>query len=206
MSRTYVTYDEWIASYGKEFLPGSDSIFSTSGEVVDFLEYITSLIEVYSSQTFVTGVITQRFRAKPGQKSIFLKKFPVHSISSIRYYTPGTVSSPTSLSTSDYMFWEDGKVVFANTLYGNAEYEITFNAGYQEVPDPIKQATMMLANSYAAALDVGSVGIPEGGNTTRFVFDKYEENYVDPRQRYDQANVGIPVTVHAILNRYKFLR
>lgn len=206
MSRSYVTYDEWMASYGAEYAPGDDSIFSSSGEIVTFLEYITSLIETYAGQSFVTGVITHRFKAKPGQTSVYFKKFPLNSITSVQYYTPGTVSSPTTLSASDYMYFDDGRIVFANSLSGNAYYIIIANAGYTAVPDPIKQATMMLANSYAAALDNGAVGVPEGGNTTRFVFDKYEENYVDPRQRYDQANVGIPVTIMSILNRYRFLK
>ena len=67
-------------------------------------------------------------------------------------------------------------------------------------------ATLMLANTYAQAVDTGSVAIPEGGSMTRFVFDKLEQNYVDPRQRYDNMNVGIPVTVMSILNRYKYMK
>ena len=202
---SYVTYSEFISAYGDNFLPG-ESVFATSGAVVEFLEYISSLIDLYAGRTFSTGVLTEQFTARPGANKVYSRTFPLNSITSIEYYIPGTVSSPVSLSASDYMFFSDGKIMFANKLYGNALYVMTYNAGYTETPAPIKQATLMLANTYATALDNSSVAIPEGGSTTRFVFDKYEENYVDPRQRYDDMNIGIPVTIHAILNRYKFFK
>lgn len=202
---SYVTYDEFIAYYGGNFIPG-ESVFATSGAIEEFLEYITSLINLYAGQDFSTGVVTEQFSARPGASRIYTRKFPLNSVSSISYYLPGTVTAPVALSASDYMFFSDGRIIFANKLYGNAMYEIVYNAGYTTIPEPIKMATLMLANTYATALDNSSVAIPEGGSTTRFVFDKYEENYVDPRQRYDDMNIGIPVTIHAILNRYRHLK
>jgi hypothetical protein len=110
------------------------------------------------------------------------------------------------MDPTSYRFFKDGRVIFSGSLYSDAVYQVTYVAGYREIPKPIKMATLMLANTYAQAVDTGSVAIPEGGSITRFVFNKFESNYVDPRQRYDDMNVGIPVTIQAILNRYKFLK
>lgn len=205
MSVQYASYAEFITTYGRDFTPGSDSIFPASGDVNTFLQYVSSLIDLYAGQSFVTGVVVEHFTARSNQRVIFARKFPLNSITSIEYYPYGSTTAST-VDASNYMYFSDGKIVFNETLYPYYTYKITYNAGYTTVPDPIKQATLMLAQTMASALDNNAVGVPEGGNTTRFVFDKYEENYVDPRQRYDLENVGIPVTVAAILNRYRYMR
>lgn len=201
----YATYSEFITSYGRDFAPGSDSIFPTSGDVNTFLEHISSLIDLYAGQTFSTGVVTETFTASSEKRTIFTKRFPLNSVTSIEYYPYGTTTA-TSVDADTYMYFDSGKIIMNETLVPGATYKLIYNAGYTTVPVAIKQATLMLAQSYASALDNNAVGVPEGGNTTRFVFDKYEENYVDPRQRYDLPDVGIPVTVMAILNKYKFMK
>lgn len=203
MSVQYITHDEWILTYGAQYTAGG-GVFATSGDITTFLQYISSLIDLYAGQTFVTGSVTQQFTAYPGTKTIFTRRMPLNSVSSIVYYPDGT-TDPSTVDSSTYKYWSDGRIRFNDYLYGYAVYEITYNAGYQTIPDAIKQAAAMLANAYAAALDNNGVAVPEGGATTRFVFDKYEENYVDPRQRYDDLNMGLPVTVQAILNRYKLI-
>lgn len=213
----YVTVAEFLSSpYGADFQPGEDcGIFATSGDVEDFLEYISSLIDLYAGQTFGTGHITEEFIGKAGQTKVYLRKFPLHSIASVKFNQVGYSTTfnaegfDTNQNTVDpntYKFFKDGRVIFANTLYSEAVYQVEYVAGYQQIPQPIKMATLMLANTYAQSVDTGSVAIPEGGATTRFVFNKFESNYVDPRQRYDNMNVGIPVTIQAILNKYKYLR
>lgn len=214
---SYVTVQEFLSSpYGADFQPGDDcSVFASSGDVEDFLIYISSIIDLYAGQTFGTGVIVEEFIAKAGQNKVYLRKFPLHSITSIKYNQMGYGSAfdnegfgtdQITVDPTTYKFFNDGRVIFANSLYGQAVYQAEYIAGYQQIPNPIKMATLMLANTYAQAVDTGSVAIPEGGSITRFVFNKFESNYVDPRQRYDDMNVGIPVTIQAILNRYKYMK
>jgi len=214
---SYVTVQEFLSSpYGADFQPGEDcSVFASSGDVLDFLEYISSLIDLYAGQSFGTGVVEEEFIGKAGQTRVYLRKFPLHAINSIKYHQASYSSTfniegyrleQITMDPGNYRFFKDGRVLFNGSLYSDAVYQVEYIAGYQEIPNPIKMATLMLANTYAQAVDTGSVAIPEGGSTTRFVFDKFETNYVDPRQRYDNMNIGIPVTVHSILNRYKFLK
>lgn len=213
----YVTIEEFLSSpYGADFQPGSDcSVFATSGDVGDFLEYISSLIDLYAGQTFGTGIIVEEFVPRSGETKIYLRKFPVHEITSITYNPIGINAvfqddgynmQVQTVDQSSYKVFTDGRLIFAGKLSSNAIYQATYIAGYIQIPNPIKMATLMLANTYAQAVDTGSVAIPEGGSTTRFVFDKLEQNYVDPRQRYDNINVGIPATVYSILNRYKYMK
>lgn len=205
MSR-YLEYSRFITSpYGIDFMACDNGIFASSGEVQSFLDDMSDLIDLYAGQTFGTGVVTEYFTAKSGLSNIFLRKFPVNSVDSIVYYLPGE-TTPNTLASTGYKWFSDGKVWLIDLLYTQARYEITYNAGYTTVPSQIELATMILANSYASAIENNAVAIPEGGNTTRFVFGQYEENFVDPRQRYDDLNVGIPVTVISILNRFKYLK
>jgi hypothetical protein len=214
---SYVTVQEFLSSpYGADFQPGEDcSVFASTGDVLDFLEYISSLIDLYAGQTFGTGVIEEEFIGKSNQNRVYLRKFPLHEIISIKYNLAGYSSlyksegyntGQITLDPLTYGFFKDGRVIFRNSLFSDAVYQVEYIAGYQEIPKPIKMATLMLANTYAQSVDTGSVAIPEGGAITRFVFNKFESNYVDPRQRYDDMNIGIPVTIQAILNRYKFLK
>lgn len=214
---SYVSVQEFLSSpYGADFQPGEDcSVFASSGDVEDFLEYISSLIDLYAGQTFGTGVVEEEFIGKAGQTRVYLRKFPLHQINSVKYNQAGYSSSfnvegygldQLTMDPTNYKFFKDGRVIFNGTLYSDAVYQVEYIAGYQDIPKPIKMATLMLANTYAQAVDTGSVAIPEGGSITRFVFNKFESNYVDPRQRYDDMNIGIPVTVQAILNRFKYLK
>lgn len=208
---SYVTYSEFINSpYGREYAV-SNCLFSASGQVQAFLDQVSDLIDLYTGRTFGTGYVTDEFVAVSGKDKIFLKRFPVHSVSGVVYYPPNIYESgfgldPQTLSPTEYRYFTNGRVIFTGNLYYGAVYQITYIAGYNEIPGPIRQAVMMLANSYALGIDVGAVGIPEGGNTTRVAFNGFETNYVDPRQRYDLPNNGIPITIQAILNRYKILR
>lgn len=213
----YVTAQEFLSSpYGADFQPGADcGIFATSGEVEGFLEFISSLIDLYAGQTFGTGEVVEEFVAKTGQIKLYLKKFPVHSITSITYYPIGSNNlidgngynmNPSTISPLNYTVMKDGRLIFSKGLITGALYQVTYVAGYKDIPMPIKMATLMLANTYAQAIDTGSVAIPEGGSSTKLTFGNFEESYVDPRQRYDKINIGIPVTIHAILNRYRYLR
>jgi hypothetical protein len=201
----YVTYDEFVNSpYGADFQPGN-SIFETSGQVVDFLDLISNLIDLYCSRTFVVTQYADSFDGE-GNSVLFLRAFPATGIISIQYEKIGDSTSTGFISASTYnLFKRTGKIRLSNTLSYGYFYTVNYFAGYESTPDPIKQATLMLANSYAQSIDNGSVGIPDGGAITEFRFSKFMERYTDTRHKNQASETGIPFTVKAILDKYRFL-
>lgn len=198
----YITSTEFLNSpYGAEYQP-SGSIFATTADVDSFLQYISDLIDLYCGRTFDVKTYTDTFEGQ-GSTVHMLRVFPIASLTSVDY---DDISSTGTVSLSNFRAQETGllksKVPF---LFGRT-YTITYDAGYAVTPQPIKQAALMLANTYAQAIDAGAVGQADGGSSTSFKFGKFQETYIDPRQRNVSYVEGIPPTVEAILRRYKYLK
>lgn len=201
MSR-YVDYTEWCTSaYGQDYLPG-DSIFASSGEINEFLQGISSLIDTFCGRSFDIARYSQVYDSRRGD-SLFVDIVPVTGIVQVKYENIGG-SSGLIDPTCYYLFPSVGRIKFANTLYQDKIYTVTYDAGYATIPDQIRLATMMWANIAAQSIDNNSVAIPDGGAVTQFRFNKFWEAYVDPRQRPTVDN--IPPTVYAILSRFRYLK
>lgn len=202
----YVTYSEFITSpYGQDYVPAAGEFFETSGQVEDFLTYISDLIDLYCQRSFNIESYEQIFQGQ-GDDVTFLDNIPATGISSITYLDMFGTASGT-LTTSDYrLFTTTGKVKFTDALSYEYLYTITYQAGYSTIPNPIKQATMMLANTYLQSIDNGAVAFAEGGANVQFRFSKFQEQYADPRNKNTGYNEGIPVTVQSILRRYRILK
>lgn len=202
----YVSYSEFITSpYGQDYIPASGEFFETSGQVEEFLTYISELIDLYCQRSFDLASRTQVFQGHCDDV-LFLDNIPATGITSISYIDMfGTASGV--LSSSDYrLFTTTGKVKFNDALSDSYQYTIDYQAGYSVIPSPIKQAAMMLANTYLQSIDNGAVAFAEGGANVQFRFSKFQEQYADPRHKNPSYNDGIPVTVQAILRRYRVLR
>jgi hypothetical protein len=213
----YLTVNEFLSSpYGADYQPG-DSIFTTSGEIDFFLDSICSIVDVYCGRTFdvqaYQDVVTDEYSG-----AIMLRNFPVKSVDSIEfesfaptYYTDMTYV--TGVGTSGvidplnyFVQLNVGKIKFRYGLNPAIIYKVNYTAGYDTVPGGIKQACLMLANTYAQSIDNGNVGMATGGALTSFRFNKFQEVYADERNKNQNLLTGIPVTVLAILNKYKALR
>ena len=199
----YITSTEFLASpYGADYVPG-ESIFASSGEIDEFLVSISSLIDLYCGRSFGPQTYTQVFDGFGG-RVVFLNAIPVTGIVSVTYENFG--SSGAVASTHYKLQKSIGKLTFSYDLDPDYTYTITYDAGYAVAPEPIRQATMMLANTYAQAIDNGAVAISDGGSMTEFRFSKFVERYTDTRQKNTTFEEGIPLTVLAILKRYKYMR
>lgn len=201
----YVTATEFLQSgYGLDFDPVTGAIFETEEEIDTFLATISSLIDLYAGRTFGPERYVDMFHGYDGS-TLFLENIPVTGIVSVEYEPVG--GSKTTLSASTYtLFQKTGKLKFSGNLDSSYIYTITYDAGYSEVPEPIKLATMMLANTYANAIENNSVGIADGGSTVRFRFAKFQEDFANPQNRLPHYAQGIPITVEAILRRYRYQR
>lgn len=200
----YVSYEEFINSpYGTDYAP-SGSIFETSGQVNQFLTFISGLIDVYCGRSFEPTIVEHNVEGY-GQQAFFLGSIPVSGIVEFTYQNIS--GSSTGAVSNNYMLdRQTGRVKMASPLQPGLYYTVRYSTGYSEVPDAIKMATLMLANTYAQAIDTGAVGIADGGAVTSFKFAKFAEQYSDPRQKNPQFDQGIPVTVEAILRKFRYLR
>lgn len=201
MSR-YIDYLEWTTSpYGQDYLPG-DSIFASSGEINEFLQDISSLVDTFCGRSFDVARYTQQYDSRRGD-SLFVDIIPVTGIIQVKYEYIGG-SSGLITPSNYFLFPGVGRVKFNTKLDQDVIYTVTYDAGYSVVPDQIKLATKMWANIVAQSIDNNAVAVPDGGAVTQFRFNKFWEAYVDPRQRQTQDN--IPPTVYAILSRFRYLK
>lgn len=206
----YATYSDFVnSSFGRDYVVGGDcAVYETSGQVTEMLEYISAQIDLYTGRSFVTGVVTQDFKASP-KLSMYLDQMPVQQVNSVSYipsslgYGYSTSSPAIVLEPDMYMVRPDGRLLFNTRMWPGAIYIVEYIAGPLTVPTSIKHATLLWANIISQSLSTNSMAIPDGGSVTSVQFDKVREIYVDPRTRYD--NVDIPMTVKAILDRFKLL-
>lgn len=196
----YVTYAEFLNSpYGSDYQPG-ESIFADTNDIDNFLTSISSLVDMYCGRTFDVIQYTQEF-TDIARDFVYLDVIPVTGIVTVTY--ENFDGSSSGVLTGFRLNKVTGKAKFANCLNPNLVYKVTYVAGYDVVPQPIIQATLMWANIAAQQVDNGAVAVVDGGTNTQFRFNKFWEAYSDPRQR--QVN-DIPPTVAAILSRYKYLK
>lgn len=206
----YATYSDFVnSSFGRDYVVGGDcAVYETSGQVTEMLEYISAQIDLYTGRSFVTGIVEQDFKASP-KISVYLDQFPVHQILSVSYFPTSlgfgyaTSSAPVVMEPNLYTFRPDGRMLFNGRLWPESIYTVRYIAGPLTVPTSIKHATLLWANIISQSLSTNSMAIPDGGAVTSVQFDKVREIYVDPRTRYD--GIDIPMTVKAILDRYKLL-
>lgn len=210
----YITAQDFLNSpYGAEFAPTSGSIFKTDNNLDLFLEDISALIDLYCGRSFNVVDYVEEFSGLDSDV-FFVNQIPLKKISSIEYEYFGT----SGIVLPDcYMINKSGRVKLLDKfgafskisyygLYRDYNYTINYTAGYDVIPEPIRLASLMLANTYAKSIDDGAVGIADGGSVVSFKFGTFAEQYTDPRQKNTGYKEGIPVTVMAILNRYKYLR
>jgi hypothetical protein len=200
---SYITYSEFVnSSFGRDY-DVDQSIFSTSGEIQEFLDYICSLVDSHCGRSFGMQEYEQ-IREGNGTTVMFLDVIPATGVVSIIYSTIG-LNATTGEITDYTLFKKSGKI---KTLRGNEflrdyVYTINYSAGYDNIPDPIKLAVMMWANILAQSISNESLAHVDGGSNTQFRFNKFWESYADPRNH----QVGdVPPSVWAILKRFVYLK
>lgn len=210
---SYLTAAEFYTSaYGSQFYtPSGDcNVFGSEAEIQGFLDNISSLIDLYTGRTFATGNFEETVRVQ--LKDVhYLSQIKIRSITSITYREPSNFYSgydldEKTMEPTDYYFYPDGKIIFRSKLPIGSQVTFRYVAGPDSVPGPIKTAVLMWANAWSQSISVGAVAIPDGGAVTSVQYDKVRETYVDPRARYDDISISIPVTVKGILDKYRLLK
>lgn len=199
---SYVTYEEFVdGPYGIDFAP-TGSVFQTSGAVEEFLSFVSSLIDLYCGRKFDVNRFEEIVEGND-KDVIYLNSIPVTGIVSIEYSSySGSTGSIEPVRV--VLFKKIGKVKYPSKFSSDKYYTITYDAGYETIPEPIKMATLMWANIIAQGIENGAVATPDGGSMAEFRVGKIWEQYIDPRHRTLQGNV--PASVKMILDKYKYMK
>jgi hypothetical protein len=101
--------------------------------ITSIVSSISSQIEVYCNRSFESTTYTQYFDTTEGYKKIFLKNYPVASLTSVQYRdgTWGNITW-TNFNSSDYLLSEStGKLNFAYALPQAEKYvKVVYTGGY----------------------------------------------------------------------------
>lgn len=107
---------------------------STHDTLIDSLVTSASaLVERYCNRNFTEGTYTQYFDTIAGDSKVFLKNYPVSSLTSVQYRA-GTWGAVTweDLNANDYLLNENGKVDFAFPFVEAPKYfKIVYVGGYK---------------------------------------------------------------------------
>jgi uncharacterized phiE125 gp8 family phage protein len=99
----------------------------------ELIKNATASIERFCNRSFTEATHTEYFDTTRSDSKIFLRNYPVASLTSVKYRT-GTWGAITweSLNSNDYLLNENGKVAFAFPFPEAEKYfEIVYTGGYK---------------------------------------------------------------------------
>lgn len=104
------------------------------GLITMLINQTTDFVERYCKRSFLSQAYTSEVYDGNGTDTLILKQFPVTAFSSLQYRNSNdnTDSWTTYNATSDYMWQEDGRVIFlgGKTIDFPKKYRATYTAGY----------------------------------------------------------------------------
>lgn len=197
----YVTWDEWTGSpYGVDYAPATGEMFESSGQIEQFLTYVSAMIDSYCGRSFGVQEYVEEYEGND-EYFLYLNVIPVTGVVSILY---SRLSGSSGYVTEYSLNKKIGKIKQTSRFDSDYTYTVTYHAGYETIPDTIKLATLMWANIHAQAIANEALAHADGGSVAEFRFNKIWEGYSDPRHR--EIKGGVPPAVEAILKRFKYLR
>ena len=121
-------------------------------EIKQLIPIASQLCKTYCRRTFLDYINDNKVEFSNGGGSlIYLKEFPLLSVSSVEYSTDFGATYTALIEFTDYIVdMEDGSIVptsgnFTKVLNG---YRITYSAGFEVLPDDLKVAVMDLITYY----------------------------------------------------------
>lgn len=129
-------------------------ITSTNSDaaIKNLIPKVSNLAKSYCRRTFVDYVEEAKTEVFDGGAYLLLGEYPVLSVSSVEYsadygktYTPLVEFTDYFISNSDQVVLPIGTTSFATVPNG---YKVTYNAGYETLPEDLKLAVMDLITYY----------------------------------------------------------
>lgn len=119
----------------------------------------SALVKSYCSRTFIDYVKTDKVEYHDARidTEIFLDEFPIIDIVSAEYSLDGWTTSTTLVAgDNDYFIDSELGLISAGTttpfalgaIYNLRNFRVTYKAGYEEIPDDLKQAVLDLVEYY----------------------------------------------------------
>lgn len=125
------------------------------------LEILSDTIEAYCRRKFEVNDYTQTFyyneyKDSPPSRELKLFHFPLNSVASVK-------ADGIEMEATDYRIHSSGMLVLSESKYWSGEFtetlEVTYNAGLESTPTPIKSAIYSLIaeryNKKQSGIDVG---------------------------------------------------
>jgi len=127
--------------------------------IESLINRFSAAIETYCKRKFKARDYTEKHDGD-GTSVLYLKQYPVNSVSSLKIGT-GTVNS------SNYaLYKEEGKIRLKYSVFpeGIQNVEVTYNAGYQDGSDELEALEQIVINEIQAHYLAGQTDIvsPEG--------------------------------------------
>jgi len=156
-------------------------------QLVAVTAYATQYVEDYLDRNICSQQYTQRIRGTNRGKLV-LDQYPVTSLVSVT--STDMTGYITSISTSD-LFINAGSGIIEwidqtrNSFYKNLIWTVTYVAGYDVVPGPIKHATALQAVEMLQPIFRGGVDFQEVD-----LIEQLDESIVEMLERYKRKRIG----------------
>lgn len=179
-----------LKAYLKITGSGDDTLLAT------LVTYATKVIQRYCDRNFDGAVARTEYYDGNGGNILFLKNFPVITITSIDHWdTYNDSSLQTFVVNTDYLLYAEEGYIYLRQGWqeGHRNYKLVYTAGYANqaaVPDDLELACNMLAAYYYANPDKAGIKSEGIGN--------YSVTYLTESD-------DIPATIKMLLKPYRKL-
>lgn len=133
----------------KSYLGISSSTFDAL--IAEMVTNYSALVEDLCNRVFNSATFTEYFDTHRGESKIFLKNYPVTSITSNQYRS-GTVGSITwsDFNVNDYLLNDNGKISYMSCLPESEKYiKVVYVGGYATLPAGLVQiVTELVAGKF----------------------------------------------------------
>ena len=162
------------------------------------IAWVSANVESYIDREVETIARTEYFDVDPGQRMVIVRAYPITSVASV-YNDPAREYTTTSITSSDYAAYPDGRIAFDYALsYGIRALKVTYTGGMAAdvaaletaYPDLVEAVTLQVVHEWrrrnslsedTAALAQGAITV--GGSMrwlphVKDILDGYRRAYV----------------------------
>jgi hypothetical protein len=151
------------------------------------IEYASHHLEDYMDRGILRDDYTDRLRGS-NDPEILLNNYPAHYVTSVTAYDAH--NNPYAYNTTNFFLDEEAGILgwldrYRYTFYRNMYWTVTYNAGYDTVPGPIKHATALQTTKMLQPVFRGGVNFQEVE-----LIGEIDEQIVELLDKYKKRRLG----------------